>query len=363
MNGITLIDVIKIFSLGFLGVLTAFFLTPSLTSFLYRNKLWKKKARDLSIDGKNLPVFQKFHSQKEINTPRMGGLLFSITTLFLAFLFWALSNITDIQWITKLNFLSREQTWLPLFALITASLVGLFDDLLQVASLPRKAFLNKMNKYIGGGLSLKYRLALVGIIGLIGGLWFYYKLGGNMIHIPMMGDIFIGIWYIPLFVIVMMATYSGGVIDGLDGLAGGVFASIFGAYTIIALSQQQYDLAAFSAVLMGSILAFLWFNIPPARFYMGETGIIGLCAALTVIAFLTNAVLVLPIIGILLVIESASVILQLTSKKFFKKKLFLAAPIHHHFEAKDWPSYKVTMRFWIVGLIAAILGVTIKLLG
>jgi phospho-N-acetylmuramoyl-pentapeptide-transferase len=360
MNGIILADVIKIFSLGFLGALTAFLFTPALTSFLYRNKLWKKNVRDKSIDGKSLPVFQKFHSEKEVNTPRMGGLLFSITTLFLAFLFWAITNITEVSWIAKLNFLSREQTWLPLFALVSASIVGLFDDLLQVTSLPKRI---SFNQYIGGGLSLRYRLFLVGLIGFIGGLWFYYKLGGNMIDIPLIGDVFIGIWYIPLFIIVMMATYSGGVIDGLDGLAGGTFASIFGAYTVIALAQHQFDLAAFSAVLMGSILAFLWFNIPPARFYMGETGIIGLCASLTVIAFLTNAVLVLPIIGILLVVESGSVILQLLSKRFLKKKLFLCSPIHHHFEAKNWPHYKITMRFWIIGLIAAILGVTIKLLG
>jgi len=361
MNGIVLNDVIKVFSLGFLGVLTAFLLTPSLTSFLYRNKLWKKEVKEKSIDGKSLPVFQKFHSEKEINTPRMGGILFGVTIVFLAFFFYFVSNLTDISWIKKLNFLSREQTWLPLFALVTASLVGLLDDLLQVTSFSTNRFIKF--KYVGSGLSLRYRLILVSFIGLIGGLWFYYKLDGAMIHLPMIGDVFIGIWYIPLFIIVMAATYSGGVIDGLDGLAGGAFASIFGAYTIIALAQQQFDLAAFCAVLMGSILAFLWFNIPPARFYMGETGIIGLCATLTVVAFLTNAVAVLPIIGILLVIESSSVILQLLSKKIFKKKIFLASPIHHHFEAKNWPHYKITMRFWVVGLIAAILGVTIKLLG
>ncbi len=360
-------DVIKILLLGFLAVVTAFAFTPALTHFLYKNRLWKKSSKDKSIDGKELPYFKKFHSDKETNTPRMGGLLFPITTLFLAFLFFIISEISDIWWLQKLNFLSRQQTWLPLFALIAASLVGLFDDILQVVSWPKNTLLKrlwgKLNGYVGGGLSLRYRLLLVALIGLIGGLWFYFKLDWNMIHIPMIGNVFIGFWYIPLFILVMVATYSGGVIDGLDGLAGGAFGSIFGAYTIIALSQQQFDLAAFCAVLMGSILAFLWFNVPPARFYMGEAGIIGLCAALTVVAFLTNAVLVLPIIAILLVAESASVIIQLISKKYCKKKVFLAAPIHHHFEAKNWPHYKVTMRFWIIGLVAAILGVTIKLLG
>ncbi len=360
-------DVIKVLILGSLSFLVAFLSAPILTNFLYKHKLWKKKARDISIDGKDIPFFQKYHSEKEVNIPRMGGLLIWITPLLLAFTFFLLSRITEIDLINKLNFLSREQTWLPLFALAIASLIGLFDDLLQTVSVPKNGFFKtlweKMNRYIGGGLTLKYRLLLVGLIGLIGGFWFYYKLGITMIHIPGIGEVFIGIFYIPLFVIVMMATYSGGVIDGIDGLSGGAFASIFGAYTVIALSQQQFDLAAFSAVVMGSILAFLWFNIPPARFYMGETGIIGLCAALTVVAFLTDAVLVLPIIAFLLVIESGSVIIQLLSKKYLKRKIFLAAPIHHHFEAKQWPHYKVTMRFWIVGLVMAIIGVTIKLLG
>ncbi len=356
-------DVIKVLTLGIFGFLTAIFLTPTLTNFLYKYKLWKKRARDISIDGQAIPFFLKYHSKKEINVPRMGGLLIWVTTLLLALIFFFLAQVSDIYWLDKLNFLSREQTWLPLFALVTASIVGLFDDLLQTLSVIKNFLGKKISGYIGGGLTLRYRIFLVGLIGLAGGFWFYYRLGWDTIHVPGVGEVFIGIFYIPLFVLVMTATYSGGVIDGLDGLAGGIFASIFGAYTAIALSQQQFDLAAFSAVIMGTTLAFLWFNIPPARFYMGETGIIGLCAALTVVAFLTDAVLVLPIIAFLLVIESGSVIIQLLSKKFFKRKIFLAAPIHHHFEAKQWPHYKVTMRFWIIGIIMAIIGVTIKLLG
>jgi len=261
---------------------------------------------------------------------------------------------TNIWIFAKLNFLSRSQTWLPLFALIAASLVGLLDDILQVKG---------RGRYIGGGLSLKYRLISMLIIGFIGGLWFYEKLGWQTIHVPYFGNFYIGAWYIPLFVLVMLATYSGGVIDDLDGLAGGIFAEIFGAYGIIAFFGGQVNLAAFCIVMVGAILAFLWFNIPPARFYMGETGMMGLVAALTVVAFLTDAVLVLPLIGLLLVIEAGSVILQLLAKRFFKKKIFLASPIHYHFEAKGWPHYKITMRFWVIGIIAVLLGVAIQLLG
>jgi len=352
MNEIT-INVIKIFVLGAMSFILAFWLTPILTHFLYKHKLWRKEIRIKSIDNKELFFFKKFHSEKEVHVPRFGGLLIWISVLVLAVLFFLLAK-TDIWLFEKLNFLSRSQTWLPLFALIAASLVGLTDDVLQVL---------KKGKYIGGGLMLKYRLILVTLIGLIGAYWFYSKLGYSTIHIPGNGDFFIGIWYVPLFVLIMLATYSGGVIDGLDGLAGGAFAVIFAAFGGIALFNGQVDLAAFCAVVAGAILAFLWFNIPPARFYMGETGVLGLCCVLTVVAFLTDSVLVLPVIGFLLVIESGSVIIQLLSKKFRKKKVFLAAPIHHHFEAKGWPHYKITMRFWVIGIVMAIIGVAIRLLG
>jgi len=348
------ISVLKIFSLGALSFLIAFFVTPAVTHFLYKYKLWRKEVRTKAIDGGELPVFQKFHSEGEVHVPRFGGILIFIAVLILISLFFIISKFTNIWWLDKLNFLSRSQTWLPLFTLVAASLIGFSDDILQVFG---------KGKYIGGGLSLKKRLILVAIIGLIGALWFYFKLDWRTIHIPGIGDLTLNGLYIPLFVITMLAVYSGGVIDGIDGLAGGVFAAMFSAFGAIALFQGQVDLAAFCAVVVGAILAFLWFNIPPARFYMGETGILGLCATLTVVAFLTDSVLVLPVIAFLLFVESGSVILQLLSKKFRHKKIFLAAPIHHHFEAKGWPTAKITMRFWVVAAFLAILGVAIKLLG
>ena len=349
------IDVIKIFTLGTLSFVVAFWLTPFLTHFLYKHKLWRKEVRTKAIDGKDLTYFQKFHAEGETHIPRFGGLLIWLVPSFLAGLFYLFYKAdTGIWWLEKLSFLSRDQTWLPFFALITGATVGLLDDFLQVKG---------KGRYISGGLGLKQRLVLMGMIGIVGAWWFYSKLELSTLHVPGLGDFSIGLWYIPFFVIVMMAVYSGGVIDGLDGLAGGAFASIFGAYAGIALFLGQINLAAFCAAILGALLAFLWYNIPPARFFMTETGMMGLCAALTVVAFLTDSVLVLPIIGVLLVMESGSVILQLLSKKFRGKKIFLAAPIHHHFEAKGWPAYKVTMRFWVIGAVAAIIGITIRLLG
>ncbi len=185
----------------------------------------------------------------------------------------------------------------------------------------------------------------------------------SSVFIPFFGEIDLGLLFIPLFIITMLALFSGGVIDGIDGLSGGIFAAIFAAYGGIAFSQNQIDLAAFCAVIVGGILAFLWFNIPPARFYMGETGILGLTAALAVVAFLTKSVLVLPIIAFPLFAASGSVIIQLVSKKYFGRKVFRVATIHHHFEALGWPSYKVTMRFWIISVVLAVVGMVIALVG
>jgi len=297
--------------------------------------------------------FNALHKEKEVNTPRMGGLLIWATVTFVIFLFFILSLIFPNSWISQFNFLDRGQTWLPLFTLVVASLVGLADDILVVTGL---------GKYVGGGLRFRKRLIIVAIIGLIGSLWFYQKLGWDTVYIPFFGDISIGLWYIPLFILVTLGCWSGGVIDGLDGLAGGTFASIFGAFSVISFALGKIDLATFCAVIAGALFAFLWFNIPPARFYMGETGILGLTVVVSVIAFLTNSVYVLPIIAGLLVIEVLSIIIQLLSKKFRGKKVFLSTPIHHHFEAIGWPSYKVTMRAWIIGVVLAFIGVAVRLL-
>jgi phospho-N-acetylmuramoyl-pentapeptide-transferase len=285
----------------------------------------------------------------------MGGVVIWISVLVTTLLFFLISKYLPVDGVEKINFLSRNQTWLTVFTLIGGALIGLADDWAVCQE--------KVGKYLGGGISLKLRIGLIALVGVIGGWWFYEKLGVSSIHIPFDGDISLGIWFIPFFVAVMLATYSGGVIDGIDGLSGGIFAAIFSGYSIIAFFQNQIDLAAFCAVIVGGTLAFLWFNIPPARFYNTETGIMALTTTLTVVAFLTKEVLVLPIIAFPLVAASASSQLQLLSKKFRGKKLFLVAPIHHHFEAIGWPSYKVTMRFWVIAIVCTLFGTVIALIG
>ena len=347
-------NVIKIFGISFLSAIIAIFLAPILIKFLYKIKFWKKEARTKTITGDKAEVFYSLHKIRETTVPRGGGLIIWISVFVVLVLFYLGNEFSDIWWLKSLNFLSRGETWLPLFTLITASIVGLSDDILQVFG---------KGKYIAGGMAFKRRMLIIILIGAIGAWWFYSKLGWDSIHIPLLGDFSLGLWYVVLFILTMLACWSGGVIDGLDGLAGGAFASIFGAFSIIAFSQGKVDLAAFCLAIVGTLFAFLWFNIPPAKFYMGETGILGLTTTLAVVAFLTDSIIVLPIIGGLLVIEVGSVILQLLSKKFRKKKIWLSTPIHHHFEAIGWKPEQITMRFWIIGIVLAIIGTAIRLLG
>jgi len=349
-----ILSVVKVFGLAAVSFFIAILLTPVITHFLYKYKLWRKSARTQSPDGSATPLFSELHKEREVSRPRMGGILIWSTTIFVAAIFLFLSWIIDSQFFDKISFVSRNQTWLPLFTLLAASILGLVDDILQVYG---------RGGYVAGGLPFRTRLFLVIGIALIGAYWFYFRLGVDTVFIPFLGDFEIGLWLIPFFVIVMLATFSTSVIDGLDGLAGGVFASIFAAYGGIAFFQNQIDLAAFSAVLLGSLLAFLWFNIPPARFYMGETGILGLTTTLTVVAFLTDSVFVLPIIAFVPAVEALSVIIQFVSKRTRGKKIFLIAPVHHHFEAIGWPPHKVTMRFWVISFVFAMIGMVVALLG
>lgn len=334
----------------------AFFLalsiTPIATHFFYKYKMWKKYSRSISAAQSD---FHKIHNeQEELKTPRVGGIIVWVSVLLSTLIFFLTSIVFPSENTEKMNFLSRNQTLIPFFTLLLGSLIGLWDDLIQIYGSGKFARDDKSWR--------KWKAFLIMLMSLFIGLWFFYKLGMTSIHIPFGGELYLGILIIPFFILVALATFSGGVIDGIDGLSGGVLASIFGAYSIIAFANNQIDLAAFCGVVTGVILAFLWFNIPPARFYMGETGIMGLTVTLSTIAFLTDSVLILPVVALPLVITSGSVILQLLSKKFRDgKRLFKLAPIHHHFEASGWSQYKVTMRFWILSIIFAIVGIILAI--
>lgn len=323
--------------LATLAFIVAVLWTPLFTDFLYRNRLGKR-IRQTGFDEKKAPIFYSLHKHKE-NTPTMGGLLIWIT----------------VAVVTLLMNLNRGQTWLPLFVLVSTGIVGAIDDLMNIFGVgPNR-----------GGMRFRSKLVLYILIAAIGSYWFFVKLGWSVISIPGIGAVEIGWVYIPLFILVLVfTTFSSNETDGLDGLAGGVMASAFGAYGIIALIQGKGELAAFCGTVMGAIFAFLWFNIYPARFFMGDTGAMALGMTLGVLAFLTDTVFILPIIAFVLFAEGLSAVIQILSKKLRGgKKIFLSAPIHHHLEAIGWPEPKVTMRLWIISTICAMIGVFVFLIG
>lgn len=349
-----IINVVKVLFPSALAFFIGILITPILTKYFYKYKMWKKSSRSQS---KTSADFGKIHNEKgELNTPRTGGIIIWLSVFLTIFVIYLVSLFFPSPLTGKMSFLSREQTIIPLFALLAASFLGLVDDFFQIIG---------RGSYAGDAIIYrKIKIAAVVIIGALIGTWFFYKLGVSSVNIPFFGAIDIGFLFIPFFIMVMLAIFSSSVVDGIDGLAGGLMAEVFAAYATIAFFHNQIDLAAFCAVLAGGILAFLWFNVPPARFYMGETGILGLTITLSVVAFLTDSVVVLPIIAFPLVMTSFSAIAQMLSKKLRGgKKIFIVAPIHHHFEAKGWPSYKVTMRFWIIGVIFSILGIILALVG
>jgi phospho-N-acetylmuramoyl-pentapeptide-transferase len=355
------IDIIKILIPAVLAFFVGIGITPIITDFLYKNQMWKKKVKSIAVDGSSTPIFASLHKDKEIGTPRLGGSVIWLSAFAVATLIWTLSKGTSFEIFDKIEFVSRNQTWIPFFTLLFGAIVGAIDDIFEIKGI---------GGHIAGGLSLKKRLFFVSLVGFLIGTWFFVKLEVVSIFLPFIGYLTIGWLIVPLFVLVMLFMYSGGVIDGIDGLAGGVFTVAFAAYSIIALSNGQIDLAAFCALLVGAILAFLWFNIPPARFYMSETGSMALTITLTVVAFMTDhlgdgrGLMVLPLVALPLVLTTLSVIIQLLSKKLRNgKKIFLSTPIHHHFEAIGWPSYKVTMRYWIFAVIFATLGVIFAIIG
>lgn len=328
-------ELLRIFSLTTISFIVAMFCTPILTHYLYKYHL-SQKMRTLAWDGTSAAVYLSMHKKKE-GTPSMGGVLVWVTTAILTVIF---------------N-LSREQTWLPMFFLVAAGALGLVDDFLNINGIGTVK-----------GLSTKLKFFFQFLISGFGAWWFYSKLGFSEVNIP--GGSFLGLpdflnigaFYIPLFILaVVFFTNAVNITDGLDGLAGGTLAIGYGAIMMIAWIQSQFGIAAFCGTIIGALLAFLWFNIYPARFFMGDTGSFALGATLVVLAFLTRSIAVFPIIGVIFVVEALSSLAQRFSKRFLGKKIFLSAPLHHHLEATGWPETKVTMRFWVIAVVFAVIGV------
>lgn len=343
----TVRHLILIIGSSLLAFVIAFMVAEPFIQWLVKHKLGKN-IRTVASDGQSADLYHALHSKKA-GTPTMGGILIWGSTLIVVLLSRALSYLGLFEH----SLLNRRETYLALGTLISVALLGVIDDLYNIRGWGKSH-----------GLNIKPKMIWLVLFALVGAFWFYFKLGFNEIHVPGIGDFGLGWLYIPLFIFIIVGSANAmNFTDGLDGLAGGLSIIAFGAYSALAYAHGMLILSAFCAVVAGASLAFLWFNIPPARFYMGDTGSIALGATLGVIAMLTDTVFILPFLAFIPVIETLSVIFQLTSKKLFGKKLFRIAPLHHHFEQVGWPESQVVMRFWIVGALVATLGLVLGLIG
>lgn len=328
-------EVATILLLSILGFCLAMLLTPIYTYYAYKYKLWKQ-PRTHDTTGQELKVIAKLRIKRTI--PRMAGII----------------TIVAVTAVTVAFNLDRQQTWLPLAALIGGGALGMIDDIINIKGLGGKV----------AGLRAPVKLALITFVATVAAWFFYFKLEYDTILVPFMGDVTLGWLLIPLFILVVISTGNAvNITDGVDGLAGGLLVSAYTAFGVIAALQGNYGIAAFCMTVVGALLAYLWFNIAPARFVMGDIGSFSLGTSLGVVAMLTDTLFLLPLICLVFVVEAGSSLIQILSKKIFHRKIFTAAPIHHHLEAGGWPKTKVTMRFWVIGQVCAAVGVALALIG
>jgi phospho-N-acetylmuramoyl-pentapeptide-transferase len=361
----------KIFTYSALSFILAMWWAPYLITFLQWLKFWKKQTKDTDINGKKLTVTKAFFNETDKRVPRAGGLLIWITAIAFALVFWLILKVAPEGNKTAefLNFIDRRETFIPLGTLFFASILGFIDDAL--------ATLESGGNYKAGGLKLSYRLGFVGVLSLFIGLWFHLRLDITTLSVgfwqldlskfllpfSVMGHSVNASWLIvPITMVILYALYGSSMIDGFDGMSAGVLIPIYLCFAGIAFTRGFYDIATLMMVIVGAMAAYLWFNIPPARFYMGDTGIMGLLLTLGVIAIFMDVVYILPIAGLMLVLTEGSVVIQVFSKKVFKRKVFLAAPLHHHLEAKGWLRHQVTMRYWLISIMSSVVGLALGLL-
>lgn len=269
-------------------------------------------------------------------TPTMGGLMIFATVALLTLI----TNVVD-----------RESILLPLVGIVVLGAIGLTDDLGTIQG--RAQF----------GLSWRIKVALLLAFALGAALVLFYALDTESINVPWSGQHSLGEFYIPIAVIVILATTTSvAITDGMDSLAGGTLAIAFAAYGVIAVGQEQDFLVRFAFTTVGATLGFLWYNAHPAQIFMGDTGALALGGTLAIVALMTGHWLLLPVIGIVFVIEAASDIIQIGYFKYTGgKRIFRMAPIHNHFELIGWSEPQVVTRAWLLGIAGAILGVALAL--
>lgn len=333
----------------FLGILLLSLLFTAGLSIPFINFLYLLKFKNPKTESKDFlgrkSLFNDLHGWK-VGTPTGGGILIILSTFIFSLIFYTFTQF-EFNWTSHIIFLT----------LFSFGILGFYDDI-------RKFFKFGLAGFFG--LRARYKFLIQWILGFIIGYFLYSKMGLNSVYIPILRQTLeLGMFYIPFAAFVVVAASNAfNITDGMDGLAGGLLLfALVALWYLSTLSPFGGDIILFVVVLMGSVLAFLYFNIFPARIYMGDTGALAFGAMLGVVALMANQAIPLFIIGGIFFVEAGSSLIQLASMKYRNgKKVFKIAPLHHHLEALGWPETKVTMRFWLFGIALAILGTFFALL-
>ncbi|MBM4401727.1 MAG: phospho-N-acetylmuramoyl-pentapeptide-transferase [Candidatus Cloacimonetes bacterium] len=335
----------KLFGILILSALFTGILTVPFINLLYKLKFQNPKYKSKDILGRKT-LFAKLHGWK-VGTPTGGGILIIISTFLFSAIFYAVTKFS-INWTAIILF----------FTLFSFGLLGLYDDIQKFFNLKRTGLWS---------LHFRYKFLIQWVLALLIGYLLYTKMNLHSIYIPIFNFQFSIFNFYPIFAasVIVATSNAFNITDGLDGLSTGLLLIALSAFWYLAgFSIHHGDIRLFIAVLIGALLPFLYFNIYPARLYLGDTGALAFGAMLGVITLMIDQTLVLPVIGGVFVAEAASSIIQVASFTFRKgKRVFLIAPLHHHFEAKGWDETKVTMRFWLAGVALAFIGLFIATFG
>lgn len=340
------------------SLIASFLLTFLIMPFgidLFRKIKFGKQIREEWLMGK-ATEFARLHGEKS-GTPTMWGtfILFSVVILTLFSLgiqmidpyikeFFHI-NINHSLW-------NRNETYIVIFTLLSVWCIGFIDDYLNIRGIGRTKW-----------LSAKVKITLLSLFALAGAYWFYFKLGYSEVKVPFVGWVDFGIFYLIIFVFIVIASANSvNFTDGLDGLAGGLLLFQYAAYGMITYHKGLFILSAFCFIVTGALIAFLWFNIHPAKIFMGDVWSLSLWATLAVIALMTDTIAAFIVMSALFILETLSVIIQLMSKKLRNgKKVFRVAPFHHHLEAIGWHESTIVMRLWLIGIVLSVAGVVMSL--
>ena len=341
-------NLVLIFGFWLATFLVWFIISPFYINFLQKLKLWKQ-IREESITGKAFEFF-KLHSHKW-GTPTMWWAMILITV----FLMVLISIVFQQFWIINNSLLNQKETYLSLFTLFAVWVLWWVDDYMNIKGIGKTKW-----------ISAKFKMFWLLLFAITGSWWFYDRLGWSeiLLKLPYLPGFEIGILFIPLFIfIIVWAANSVNITDGLDGLAGWLLLFAYAVYGYITFDQWLFLLSTLCVSICGALIAFLWFNIKPAKFYMWDVWSLALWANLWLMALLTNTLAILCIVGLIFILETLSVIIQISSKKLRNgKKVFKIAPFHHHLEACGWWEETVVFRLWLVGLILSVVAVIFYIL-